>query len=492
MRAAIYVRVSTDEQGASVDAQEADARRFAESRGWKVVAEYVDEGVSGAAPLEERPGLRRLLRELGPGDVVVAFALDRLSRSDDEIDRAAIYGAIRRAGARIETVEDGAVDRSTFAGRIVDTVRQEVAAEERRKIISRTAAGKRAALAAGHKPQGATPYGLRWSREGGWGIDEERATVVRAAFAAIVSGRSCAAVASTLPGPAPRGASWGARGVWQLVTRRTYLGEWAFGGAVVRVPAIVDAATWHAAQAALEVSGRRGLRRTRHVYLCDDGVGVCGYCGGALRVRWGGRRSQVSYYFCADKICTGGWRRTEVVDREVWERVVAALLREDLVGRAAAEESEAGADAAAAERQAGSFAAQLEKLAAHERSVLALHRRELVSEAAMGWEMEEIRRRRRMLEKSAADAEREASQARAGMAALVEVQRAARALAGELAQLEGAERREAVRGLRTAVRLRRDDLEVRFSLSCAVGGCSSACTTAESATPEMTEISVVA
>jgi hypothetical protein len=51
---------------------------------------------------------------------------------------------------------------------------------------------------------------------------------------------------------------------------------------------------------------------------------------------------------------------------------------------------------------------------------------------------------------------------------------------------------EAVRGLRTAVRLRRDDLEVRFSLSCAVGGCSSACTTAESATPEMTEISVVA
>jgi hypothetical protein len=259
-------------------------------------------------------------------------------------------------------------------------------------------------------------------------------------------------MASTLPGPAPRGASWGARGVWQLVTRRTYLGEWAFGGAVVRVPAIVDAATWHAAQAALEVSGRRGLRRTRHVYLCDDGVGVCGYCGGALRVRWGGRRSQVSYYFCADKICTGGWRRTEVVDREVWERVVAALLREDLVGRAAAEESEAGADAAAAERQAGSFAAQLEKLAAHERSVLALHRRELVSEAAMGWEMEEIRRRRRMLEKSAADAEREASQARAGMAALVEVQRAARALAGELAQLEGAERREAVRGLRTAVR----------------------------------------
>ena len=46
-RAAIYLRVSTDEQRESLDAQERGARQWCERGGHCVVAVYRDEGVSG-------------------------------------------------------------------------------------------------------------------------------------------------------------------------------------------------------------------------------------------------------------------------------------------------------------------------------------------------------------------------------------------------------------------------------------------------------------
>ncbi len=495
--ARIYLRNSSDRQAkaATIRGQRPGCEAIAARLGLAAV-EYSDEGVSGAAALEERPGLRRLLAELGPGDVVVAFALDRLSRSDDEIERAAIYGAIRRAGARVETVTDGEVDSSTFGGRILHAIRQEIAAEERRKIGARTAAGKRTAAAAGRKPQGATPFGLRYDRSTGWAVDEHRAEVVRRAFAGVIAGKSCAQVAAALPEPGPRSASWGARSVWQLVTRRTYLGEWSCGGATIRVPAIVDATTWQAAQAALLASGRRGLRRTQHVYLCDEGVGRCGDCGGPLHIKWGGRACQTSYYVCTDRLCAAGWRRTEQVDLEVWQRIRAALLREDLVGAAAAGEHAAQEDARLGAGDAAGFARKLERLDEHEAAVLARHRRGLVSDGGMERELAVIARERRLLEQSAAAARAAAANARADAVALQGLQEAARLAARGMQKMEGEERRRWMRELRAEVLVAGTEVRVRFRLvagvSCAVGGCSSACSTSDGAPRQLMEISVVA
>jgi DNA invertase Pin-like site-specific DNA recombinase len=55
-RAAIYVRVSTDKQ--TVENQVAALRQIAERRGWEVVEQYSDAGVSGAKGRDGRPGLR--------------------------------------------------------------------------------------------------------------------------------------------------------------------------------------------------------------------------------------------------------------------------------------------------------------------------------------------------------------------------------------------------------------------------------------------------
>ncbi len=80
-RASLYVRVSTDRQ--TVENQLTELRQIAERRGWQVVAEYHDAGVSGAKGRDQRPGLDRMLADAARRrfDVVRAWAIDRLGRS---------------------------------------------------------------------------------------------------------------------------------------------------------------------------------------------------------------------------------------------------------------------------------------------------------------------------------------------------------------------------------------------------------------------------
>ena len=91
-RAAIYVRVSTDKQ--TVENQLRELRQIAERRGWQVVEEYHDAGISGAKGREDRPGLDKMLQDAQRRrfDVVMAWAIDRLrplsnrsSRHDSDV-----------------------------------------------------------------------------------------------------------------------------------------------------------------------------------------------------------------------------------------------------------------------------------------------------------------------------------------------------------------------------------------------------------------------
>ena len=102
MRAVIYARYSTDLQSAaSVADQVRICRKRIEQEGWEVVATYSDAARSGANRL--RPGYQKLLGDARAGnfDIVVAEALDRLSR--DQEDVAALYKQLSFAGIRLLT-----------------------------------------------------------------------------------------------------------------------------------------------------------------------------------------------------------------------------------------------------------------------------------------------------------------------------------------------------------------------------------------------------
>src|SRR3712207_604554 len=89
-RAAIYVRVSTQDQereGTSLETQEAACRRFAAEHGYSVAEAHVYRETYSGAEFHDRPRLADLRAALRARDVdvVIAYAVDRLSRDQIHI-----------------------------------------------------------------------------------------------------------------------------------------------------------------------------------------------------------------------------------------------------------------------------------------------------------------------------------------------------------------------------------------------------------------------
>ena len=145
-RAAIYVRVSTDQQ--SVENQLRELRQIAERRGWEVVKEYQDAGISGAKGRNGRPGLDEMLKDAQRRrfDVVMAWAIDRLGRS--LIDLLGTIQTLEACGVDLY-LDQQAIDTTTPAGRLMFQITGAFAEFERSMIRQRVNAGLKRAVERG-------------------------------------------------------------------------------------------------------------------------------------------------------------------------------------------------------------------------------------------------------------------------------------------------------------------------------------------------------
>ena len=145
-RAAIYVRVSTDKQ--TVENQVRELRQVAERRGWQIVEEYNDAGISGAKERKDRPGLDRMLKDASKRrfDVVMAWAIDRLGRS--LIDLLGTIQGLEACGVDLY-LDQQAIDTTTPAGKLMFQVTGAFAEFERSMIRQRVTAGLRRAVEQG-------------------------------------------------------------------------------------------------------------------------------------------------------------------------------------------------------------------------------------------------------------------------------------------------------------------------------------------------------
>jgi DNA invertase Pin-like site-specific DNA recombinase len=133
-----YARVSTD--GQSVEAQVRQLRAAGAGKVFREVA-------SGAKT--DRAQLRRVLAELGAGDVLMVTRLDRLARSTRDLLNTLAAIADRKAGFR--SLGDTWADTTTSHGRLMLTVLGGLAEFERDLIRARTGEGRARAVARGVK-----------------------------------------------------------------------------------------------------------------------------------------------------------------------------------------------------------------------------------------------------------------------------------------------------------------------------------------------------
>jgi len=141
MKTAIYARVSTT-NGQDPEMQLRELRDYCQRRGWQVVTEYVDVGISGAK--EKRPELDKLLADAHRRrfDAVVVWRFDRFARSVSHL--------LRALGIEFVSLSEQ-VDTSTPTGKMIFTVLGAVAELERSLIAERVRAGLRNARAKGRR-----------------------------------------------------------------------------------------------------------------------------------------------------------------------------------------------------------------------------------------------------------------------------------------------------------------------------------------------------
>ena len=144
MKAAIYCRVSTTEQNASMQVDE--LRAYCSRRQWEIAEEFIDAGVSGSK--ESRPALNRLLADAKRRkfDAVLVYRYDRFARSLRQLVNAlAEFDAL---GIHFVSLHEG-VDTSTPNGRLVFGIFASIAEFERELIRGRVKSGIAAARTRG-------------------------------------------------------------------------------------------------------------------------------------------------------------------------------------------------------------------------------------------------------------------------------------------------------------------------------------------------------
>lgn len=148
MKAALYARVSTANNGQDPEVQLRELREYCQRRGWEMAGEYVDVGISGAK--ETRPELNRLMDDAKRRrfDAVVVHRFDRFARSVSHLLRA--LEEFKALGIEFVSLSEQ-VDTSTPTGKMVFTVLGAVAELERSLIAERVKAGLRNAKAKGKR-----------------------------------------------------------------------------------------------------------------------------------------------------------------------------------------------------------------------------------------------------------------------------------------------------------------------------------------------------
>ena len=160
-RAALYPRVSTIDQHPETQAHE--LRQFALQRGYNIVEEYLDHGVSGTKV--RRPALDQLMKDAHRRrfDAVLVWSCDRLARSTEHFLQ--VLDSLSELGVQFLSQRE-AIDTEGPLGRAIVVIISAIAELERSLIVERVKAGMRRAK-------------LEGRRIGRAPLDVDRAAVVR-------------------------------------------------------------------------------------------------------------------------------------------------------------------------------------------------------------------------------------------------------------------------------------------------------------------------
>ena len=279
--------------------------------------QYYDDGISGTVPLGDRPEGRRLLEDARAGrfTVLLVYRIDRLGRNLKALLDA--LDELDRCGVTIKSVTEP-FDTAVPIGRFMFQLLGSLAELERATINERTTGGRDRVAADGRYTGGPIPFGYDLDAERRYipserlvdGVGVTEAALVRDVFRRVAYEQSTLSAecrrfdALGIPcqkryppplrqkvgrqqrykqtaSPSKNGRGWSPTTLSQIIHNAMYKGgatlESARGGVRRPSPALVDQATWDAAQAAVTRNRQLSKRNAKHDYLLR-GLIRCALC----------------------------------------------------------------------------------------------------------------------------------------------------------------------------------------------------------------------
>jgi site-specific DNA recombinase len=440
LRAAIYARVSTEEQkeGQTIDSQIAELERFAASQGWQVIDVYKDEGWSGA--LLARPQLDRLRDDASKGvfHIVLINDVDRLARDVSHL------GVVKRDLERhgIQVIFRKLPAEKSPTHNLMVNILGSFAEFEREMIADRTRRGRRHKIEVRQQYLGGnTAYGYRYvpkdkaaAKEGYLEVVSEEAAVVKQMFDWVdKEGLSAQKVTERLSElhipPRKGGKRWGKSSVLRILRCEMYAGVWHYNkqmGCEPQNPShndryrkslksstrrrakvdwiplilpeqlkIIARDQWQRVQQQLDRNLAFSTRNAKHEYLLR-GLVRCGGCGATYV---GDPNHGAFYYRCYRRCKRFPTIRESLLDTAVWRAIEEVILKPSIIKeQLGVRYDQQCASTEKMQTETTEIERTLDQVQIEEDRILEAYRKGVLSAAQLGRELEQINQRRSTLQ----------------------------------------------------------------------------------------------
>ena len=317
LKAAIYCRISTQEQAetandrSSIDSQEDICRKWLDVKGYELYKVYTD---TKSGRNIDRPELQKLVSESSKFDLVVSTRLDRISRSIKDFQN--LIEVLDENGVAINFANEE-IDTTTLMGKAMRNILMVFAEFESDMVSKRTREQRIAAEKEGYWMGGYVPLG--YDREDGTlKKNEEEAVLVNYIFDLYLKFKSAEKVRelvnkegfrnkewTTLEGNERGGNIFSTDAVYRILKRRIYTGYNEVDGELykTRFPILVSTSKFSKAQE-ITYNNRRNPKEyvTGKAPNLLQGIINCGFCDSAMTNSHTNKSGTRYYYYkCSSK-----------------------------------------------------------------------------------------------------------------------------------------------------------------------------------------------
>lgn len=164
IRAAQYVRMSTDHQKYSTENQRDMIKEFADSHNMEIVRTYADDGKSGLS-IDGRKSLKKLIHDVENGhadfDVILVYDISRWGRFQDADESAYYEYLCKKTGINVQYCAEQFKNDGSPISTMAKSFKRAMAGEYSRELSVKVFKGQCKLIEEGFRQGGSAGFGLR-------------------------------------------------------------------------------------------------------------------------------------------------------------------------------------------------------------------------------------------------------------------------------------------------------------------------------------------